>query len=772
MKTAWKIVSVVFICILFFYFLPVNAFLVRAYRTIQAEVPVSCIRISGNDNNSYDIFMEADDSAAPMPRNDHLHMSLNENESFVIDITEPGTYKYKVYQLQGDKEDIQYDSRVYSVTVFVSTDKSDDLLYQDIISSGNGYVLDGLHLENGADSCEFLLVERGNSTILSAHPDWNWSGSYEWDSGKSGYFSKTTKTVYDQNQQNPESVFGVEFEITRDDISENVQKSLTLKNKYTAETVDLTATKKWISPTGSTLDWPTGKSVQFELGTVVNVSFESMDPAVTVTLDNNKDQNGEEQPGTAVFRRLPKYEEGSADQTVTYAVREVGDVGGYDVVYPSSGLNYAVFGFDNTATIKNREESVSVSVTKNWIISAGNLIPDGAKAVLRLYSYTGNDATKAAWVQNVNDIELDGTADTNGESSSWVATFSALPKYDSSGAVLNYIVKEQSCIPLGYSSVEEYASNVGSITNQPSVTSFSVTKEWQDTERNEWPGNTQITFNLRRKTYSGTVDDSFLAEYNLTNSSVSTDTVLYDWQGDPVDVSWNGSTLTIAGLEKYTTSGDEWLYYISESDLDGFDVIYKNPNGYVIENETYSGGKIVNIKAAVNAFDLIVQKTVTGNFGNLTKEFDFSVTLVKTSDNSPYTGTITAVKTDADGTDTTSSLTLSDEGIASFRLSHNETIRLKDIPTDLSYTVEETGTTDGYSTTVTVNSGEPSAGRSTVGEMSSETTVLFTNTRNGIVPTDADVSFAAVLILFVGIFGIVFRYFFRRRRILKDRIDL
>ncbi len=73
---------------------------------------------------------------------------------------------------------------------------------------------------------------------------------------------------------------------------------------------------------------------------------------------------------------------------------------------------------------------------------------------------------------------------------------------------------------------------------------------------------------------------------------------------------------------------------------------------------------------------------------------------------------------------------------------------------------------------MTVNSGEPSAGRSTVGEMSSETTVLFTNTRNGIVPTDADVSFAVVLILFVGIFGIVFRYFFRRRRILKDRIDL
>lgn len=612
--------------------------------------------------------------------------------------------------------------------------------YQTVISGNNGYSIEGIRLENGADKGEFLLAERGNNIILSSHPDWNWTGSYEWDNGKTGNFSRSEHTVYDQNGRNPEQVYGVEFVITDDDIRENDHKSLTLINKYTKETVDLRADKKWISPSGAVMGWPAGKTVKFELGTVVNGQFVKADEVPQVELDNKPDSNGEETAGTAVFRNLPKYVSGSAVQRIQYAVREVAEAGGYHAVYPANGVQYAVFGSGNYAVIKNQVESVSVTVNKEWLTSAGHNPPDGAKAVMRLYAYTGTDVSKAVRVNNVSDIELDGTADLNGETSPWTAYFSNLPKYDSSGVLLTYIVKEQSCLPAGFSAVESYAADSGTITNQPSVTRFSVTKKWQGTKNNEWPDNTEITLNLRRKTKAGITDDSFKSVYTLKKDTITSKSDIRDWAGKPVVVSWDGSSLTIDGLQKISVSGDEWLYYITESPIENYDIAYKNEKGYRLDGLTYSGGSIINVRAVR---DLIVQKKVSGNFGSLEKEFDFKISLNK-SESEPYNAKIMCEKTNSDGTITQNELHF-DNGYAVFKLRHNESIRLKDIPSDMNYTAEETGSSDGYATTVSVNGETPQIGRSIQGKMTDETILLFENKRDGIIPTNADVAAPIIL---------------------------
>lgn len=626
----------------------------------------------------------------------------------------------------------------------------DHITYQEITTEED-YVLEGLK------SGEYLLAEKGNDTLLALHPDWSWTGNYEWQNGGTGNFSKIPCLVYDANGENPEQVYGVEFQITAEDIKENEQKSLILTNQYTTETVDLTVAKKWLSPDYSSVEWPMGKKVKIELGRIENDQFVKIEEVPEIELDNKVDLHGEEKAGMAVFHNLPKYAQGTKDKLIPYAVREMTAIDGYRIVYPENEKAYAIFGTGTSVTIKNQAEAVSVRVAKKWQTSDGVISP-GAKAVLRLYAYTGTDISKAAWVNTANDIELDGIPDEYGEISAWSAVFQNLPQYDSRGALLTYIVKEQSCFPIGFSTVESYATNNGILTNSPAVTSFFVTKQWKNTENNTWPENAEITFILKRKTKSGYEDRDFEAVYRLKKSEIVFQSDIRDWSGKPIMVSWNGSVLKLDGLQKISDSGEEWLYYLLESPIENYDMIYKNEKGYYMQGFTYSGGSVLNVRVG---YDLIVQKKVSGSFGNLAEQFDFTVKLMK-DDHQPYQKAIEFVKTNADGTEIQDFLLLSDEGGASFQLSHHEKIRFKNIPAGIYYTVEEVSNADGYITNICVNQAKSLEQCSISGSITGETLLLFENKREGIVPTGVSVTSGMILILPAGM--ILGLYLVRRKR--------
>ena len=637
-----------------------------------------------------------------------------------------------------------------------------NIRYQTLLSQDGGYRIDGLHLEEGSDSGRYLLVERCSEEILNAHPDWQWKGCFEWDSGSSGSFSSQQVTVYDENGRNPQQVYGVAFEITEQDVLDNDTKTLTLTNRYVRETVDLTVEKKWISPSGAAGSWPVGKTMTLELGTVRNGNFVSLPDVPDVVLDHQTDHQGEEKPGTAVFRNLPKYVQGTSDQRIVYAVREISSPEGYHVVYPQNGKSYAVFGDDHTAVIRNQVDDVSVTVRKQWQSKNGQ-IPSGAKSVMRLYAYPGTDAEKAVWVSNVSDIELDGVSDQNGEREAWTAAFRNLPKYNENGVLLTYLVKEQSCEPSGYSALEGAAEDGGTITNSPAVTSFSVTKTWQGTDNDEWPDDTEITFVLHRRIGSGASDDRFLAEYTLNRNEIVSRTDLSDWAGNPVSVSWNGSELTLNGLPRYSDDGKAWVYYLTESPLTDFTVDYRNDKGYRLDGMTYSGGSVRNIRSVR---ELTIAKQVSGRLASQVKSFDFTVTLLHADQDIPVTDEISYLKTNADGSQISGTLTCSSEGKAVFRLSHQESIRLLQLPSRVRYTVEETGDADGYTTTVCVNEGSAQQTRRIQGVLSEDAGILFENRRDGMVPTSADdvIPVTAAVISGVSVLCLLVWLGFRRLR--------
>ncbi len=604
----------------------------------------------------------------------------------------------------------------------------ENISYASIEAKENGLRLEGIGLAEDDEAGKFLLVERGNENILNDNPDWSWSGSYEWNNGRTGDFGKSQLTVYDENGNNPEKVYGVEFRITRTDLTENELKSITLINKYHRETTDLSAEKRWVSPCGTAVGWPSGKKVIFELGKVENGKFVKLENIPCVELDNRTDINGEDRPGTAVFHNLPKYSEGTRDKPIKYAVREISSIEGYYVEYPTENNQYALFGEGNTVVIRNRVRSVSVTVRKEWKPDRNNSIPAGAESLMRLYSYKDDDPQSAEWVCNVNDIRLDGTADQNGEIRPWTAFFRDLPAYDGSGALLTYIVKEQECKPSNFSSVQEYAEDQGTIINSPSVTTFSVTKKWQGTKNNNWPDDTEISFTLKRKNRQGITDVSFKREYYLRSDSLRT---IPEENAD--DVSWDGAEMKIYGLKKKTVAGEDWLYYIKEQSADGFDTVYRDKNGYRLNEMTYSGGSVTNIRSVS---DLTIAKKVSGRFGSKSEYFDFRIRLTSSVDNKPLSGNMTCEKKLSDGTVSKNTIQFDENGISYFRLRHDEMIIIKDVSTCMNYQIVETGDQNGYTTEVIINGSDPEKKRSVSGRLSDRTAIIFENSRDEIIPTN------------------------------------
>ncbi len=91
-------------------------------RTIRVEIPVFCRDVQTSSRGVYDIVIEPEDELAPAPESGQLRVKNGETEEFYIPADEPGTYLYRIYQQPGDEQNVQYDTSVYAVSVFVVND--------------------------------------------------------------------------------------------------------------------------------------------------------------------------------------------------------------------------------------------------------------------------------------------------------------------------------------------------------------------------------------------------------------------------------------------------------------------------------------------------------------------------------------------------------------------------------------------------------------------------------------------------------------------------
>lgn len=152
-------------------------------------------------------------------------------------------------------------------------------------------------------------------------------------------------------------------------------------------------------------------------------------------------------------------------------------------------------------------------------------------------------------------------------------------------------------------------------------------------------------------------------------------------------------------------------------------------------------GKSDRIENTYTAGSLSVSKTVTGNLGDQEKYFEFKVTL--TGENGK---TYAESYTVSGGSDNTNPTTIKIGEVTTFRLKHDDTITIANLPYGVTYKVEETSA-EGYTTTKTGDAGTID---------SASQTASFTNDKTSRVDTGISMdSIPYIVLLAVAAFGIV-----------------
>ena len=134
MKPLRKVFSSVFFCVLSFCVFSKMEIHAGAYQTIQAEIPIECLPIRTHENEVYEIIIEPENDSSPTPKSDILEISPDGIGKFKIDIDEPATFRYKIYEKAGQNENIQYDSTIYHLTVYVEVTPDDSLTYAVVVT--------------------------------------------------------------------------------------------------------------------------------------------------------------------------------------------------------------------------------------------------------------------------------------------------------------------------------------------------------------------------------------------------------------------------------------------------------------------------------------------------------------------------------------------------------------------------------------------------------------------------------------------------------------
>ena len=220
----------------------------------------------------------------------------------------------------------------------------------------------------------------------------------------------------------------------------------------------------------------------------------------SITLSEGNDWEG-------AFSNLPRRDASGAE--IEYSVAEE-PVAGYD----SAVAGDAQHGFTVTNT---STATVNVPVEKKWVGPAAD------KATVRLLA-GGQDAGKS--------VELN-------ESNGWKASFEGLPKYDASGAEIEYAVAEEPVA--GYSSaITGDAQHGFTVTNTSTATvNVPVEKKWVG------PAAGEVTVSLKR-------GDAVVGTLKLNES--------------------NGWKASFEGLPKYDSqTGAEIEYAVAEEPVEGYD---------------------------------------------------------------------------------------------------------------------------------------------------------------------------------------------------------
>lgn len=360
-----------------------------------------------------------------------------------------------------------------------------------------------------------------------------------------------------------------------------------------------------------------------------------------------------------------------------------------DAIYTVTETNYASEGYKTTslgATGVIVVDETQTAVFVNTKDKPGNLII--SKTV------TGNDGDPAQRFDFTVTLSSPGAYNYTGSGGAANGTIASGDTISLAGGQSITIAG----LPAGtaYSVAEADYSAIGYATTKTGDAGAIVTDDFQSADfvnaRDDWFGSLKISktvtgnAGVKTKKFNFTVTLSAPGVYNYIGAGGMADGTIQS--GDSISLA-DGQSITIEGLARGTT------YTVTEASYaaDGYVTTKTGDTGAII-----GGGE--QIAAFVNAKNvwyppsqgnLTINKTVTGNAGDLGKKFSFKVVLDGASGTYAYSG--------SGGTGTIQSG-------GTISLAHGQSITIAGLPAGTRYTVsEEDYAADGYATTSTGASG-------------------------------------------------------------------
>ena len=252
---------------------------------------------------------------------------------------------------------------------------------------------------------------------------------------------------------------------------------------------------------------------------------------------------------------------------------------------------------------------------------------------------------------------------------------------------------------------------------------------------------------------------------NLTTVTIPDTTIAYS-------AGENGSKNGSISLTNFATAAvGRYTYAVAETQGDTAGLDYTTRTGTLVVDKESDGtvksyliigtigttiqGKYDNFDNTFSAGDLLVKKTVAGNLGDKTKEFDVTVTLTAPTGKTVENGEMELYKNGGATSPATMVNFAAGTATVTFKVKHDDVFTIKNLPYGVTYVVAETDPANGYTVTYTGKTG-------TIGAASQET--VITNTKSSEIPTGITLeSLPYILLLGFAVLGMGV-LFFRKRR--------
>lgn len=381
-----------------------------------------------------------------------------------------------------------------------------------------------------------------------------------------------------------------------------------------------------------------------------------------------------------------------------------------------------------------KADTVDIEVEKSWEDNNNSKKLRPSEITVHLYQSTSKDEE--------GDMIATAKLDESGE---WKTTFKDMDKFPvNSKTQYIYTVKEdpvsgyESKITGGDTTTgKKYTiiNKLSTVETGDLMLSKIVDGDGADTEK-------EFRFELIMKAKDEKPLQGSFALDSGKGKGTKTGTIYFDEDGKGSISLKHGESAYITGLPEGT------IYNVKET-------AYVDWTPSLLNNTAWDGtiqkDKPSEIKVK-NTYEekrqLTVKKTVEGSMGSKTKQFQFQLQLTAPA-GKVLPDTLEYTKGDENGT-----LTLTN-GVCEFTLAHAESIQIKGIPSQSTYTVTEVdGESNGYTVTQ----------KNATGTIKADTTVSFVNTKNGSVPTLADMNTKIPFVLVILAIGGVGFILWKKRK--------